>query len=84
MVVARQQTLVQLTDALLAVLDERAARRGISRSELIREAIEDYLQVDRDAAIDAAIVEGYTRIPPPEHDPWAEAAAIESIRAEPW
>ena len=84
MLVARRQTIVQLSDELVALLDERAARRGVSRSQLIRTAIEAYIASDEDAAIDAAIVEGYTRIPPPDHDPWAEAAAIESIRAEPW
>ena len=84
MVVARQQTLVQLTDELLALLDERAAKDGTSRSELIRRAIESFLRDERKLAIDAAIVEAYTRIPQPEHDPWAEAAAIESIKAEPW
>jgi Ribbon-helix-helix protein, copG family len=80
---ARQQTRVQLSDGLLAALDERAARDGISRSQLIRDAVEAYLADDRAAAIDRAIVEGYTRIPP-EPDPWAEAAADDSIRAEPW
>jgi len=84
MVMPRRQTLVQLTDELVALLDERAARRGVSRSELIRRAIEAYVAGDEDAAIDAAIVDGYTRIPPPEHDPWAEAAARRSIAAEPW
>jgi metal-responsive CopG/Arc/MetJ family transcriptional regulator len=84
MVMPRRQTLVQLTDELLGALDERAARRGTSRSQLIRRAIETYLAGDEDAASDAAIVEGYTRIPPPEHDPWAKAAASRSIRAEPW
>lgn len=81
---ARQQTLVQLTDELLALLDERAARLGKSRSELIRTALEQYLRADRDAAIDAAIVAGYLRVPPPVHDPWAAAAAKRSISAEPW
>lgn len=81
---ARIQTLVQLTDELVSALDERAARRGVSRSELIREAIDAYLRSDRDAAIDAAIVEGYTRIPPPKDDPWAEAALRESLRDLPW
>lgn len=84
MVVARAQTLVQLTDDLLAALDERAARRGVSRSHVIREALEVYLKSDRDAQIDAAIIEGYTRIPPSEHDPWAEAAGRRSIEADPW
>jgi len=84
MVMARKETLVQLSDELVAALDERAARHGVSRSHLIREAIEAYLETGRDAEIDAAIVKGYTRIPPPRHDPWAEAAAIRSIRDEPW
>jgi predicted transcriptional regulator len=84
MVMARRQTLVQLSDELLALLDERAARTGRSRSDLIRTAIERELAADREAAIDAAIVEGYRRVPPPEHDPWAEAAARRSIAAEPW
>jgi predicted transcriptional regulator len=84
MVVARRQTLVQLSDELLALLDERAARTGRSRSDLIRSAIERELAEDREAAIDAAIVDGYRRIPPKEHDPWAEASARRSIAAEPW
>jgi metal-responsive CopG/Arc/MetJ family transcriptional regulator len=84
MVMARRQTLVQLTDELLALLDERAARTGRSRSDLIRAAIERELGHDREAAIDAAIVEGYTRIPQREHDPWADASARRSITDEPW
>ncbi len=81
---ARRQTLVQLSDELLALLDQRAAKTGRSRSDLIRRAIERDLASDREAAIDRAIVEGYTRIPPGELDAWAEASALESIRAEPW
>ncbi len=84
MVMARRQALVQLNDELLALLDEQAARTHRSRSQLIRDAIEQYLAAERDAAIDRAIIEGYTRVPQEEHDPWAEAAATESIRAEPW
>lgn len=76
----RTQTLVQLTDDLLAALDQRAAAAGRSRSDLIREAIQDYLGGD-DA--DRAIVEGYRRVPQ-EPDAWAEALARDSIAAEPW
>lgn len=79
----RQQTLVQLTDELVALLDERAAKSGRSRSELIRAAIERYLADDREAAIDAAIVAGYERVPE-EADPWADLLAREAIAAEPW
>ncbi len=84
MVVARKQTLVQLSEELLARLDEQAARLKVSRSQMIRDAIEQYLHDEREAEISRSIVEGYTRIPPPEHDPWAEAAAKRSIAEEPW
>ena len=84
MIVARQQTLVQLTDELLALLDEKAAKEGTSRSELIRQAIERFLRDERRAGLDTAIVEAYTRMPQPQHDPWAAAAAKRSIAEEPW
>lgn len=84
MLVARRQVLVQLSDDLLALLDERAGMACISRSELVRRAIRQYVESDREAEIDRAIIEGYTRIPPPERDPWAEASALRSIREEPW
>ena len=60
---ARTQTLVQLTDDLLKRLDARAAREGRNRSDLVREAITNYLAADREAEIDRLIVEGYTRRP---------------------
>ncbi len=77
---ARAQTLVQLTDDLLAALDQRAVATGRSRSDLIREAIEVYLGEDE---ADRLIVEGYRRIPQ-DADPLAEALARDSIAAEPW
>jgi metal-responsive CopG/Arc/MetJ family transcriptional regulator len=85
MVMARTQTLVQLTDDLLARLDERAARERRSRSILIREAVEEYLADDLKAEIDRRIVEGYRRQPQTrEEDAWAEASAREAVREEPW
>lgn len=85
MVMARAQTLVQLSDTLLAVLDQRAVQRGISRSQLIREAIEAHLRSDLEAEISRQIVEGYTRVPDDrEFDDWAEASAREMIAEEPW
>lgn len=80
---ARKQTLVQLSDALLAALDQRAVQEGKSRSELIREALEAYLAEGIEAEIDRAIIEGYTRVPQQE-DPWAEEAGRRSIEEEPW
>jgi metal-responsive CopG/Arc/MetJ family transcriptional regulator len=60
---ARTQTLVQLTEPLLRLLDERAAREGVSRSQVIRDAVEAYLADDQEAEISRRITEGYTRIP---------------------
>lgn len=72
---ARTQTLVQLSDALLAALDQRAARDGVSRSHVIRQAGEAYLDADVDAEISRRIVEGYERIPQAAPDEWGDAAA---------
>jgi metal-responsive CopG/Arc/MetJ family transcriptional regulator len=83
--VSRTQTLVQLNEALLRQLDERAAREGRSRSALIREAIEVYLRDEVRARMDREINEGYERIPETEEEMrWAEENAREGIREEPW
>ena len=82
MAMARTQTLVQLSDELLERLDNYRERDGRSRSEVIREAIEQYLAADREAETDRQIVAAYTRQPP--EDVWAEQAAKTMIAAEPW
>lgn len=84
MAVARRQTLIQLDDGRLAALDERAAASGRSRSDLVREAIDLLLGTGDAAAIDAAIVRGYERVPPADDDPWAREGALAAIKAEPW
>ena len=81
--VARTQTLVQLSDELLAQLDERGAREGRSRSELIREALADYLAADREAKIDRLIIESYTR-QPQEDLLDADRIGETMVAAEPW
>lgn len=80
---SRTATLVQLTQELVAALDQVAAERGLSRSHLIREAIEAYLADTLDAAIDREIIEAYRRQPQTADPAW-EAALRESIAAEPW
>src|SRR5947209_10615241 len=84
MVMARRQTLIQLDDARIAALDQRAAASGRSRSDLIREAVDLLLGTGDEAAIDAAIVAGYKRDPAPDQDPWTLRGALAAIRAEPW
>jgi metal-responsive CopG/Arc/MetJ family transcriptional regulator len=82
MVMARRQTLVQLSDALLEQLDRHRSREGRSRSEVIREAVERYLEADREAEIDRRIVAAYTR--EPQLETWGESAVERLVREEPW
>ena len=83
MVIARRQTLVQFTEGLLATLDEFAAAAGRSRSEVIREAVEQYLRDAREGEIDRAIAAGYERVPPPDAVQ-AAANAHRLVAEEPW
>lgn len=80
---ARAQTLVQLSDELLAQLDARVAREGRSRSELIREALAGFLATDLAAEIDRQIVASYSERPQ-EDLLGAELTARAMIEAEPW
>ncbi len=64
--------MVQLNDRLLRLLDRHAARKGISRSALIRSALEDFLRADKEAMVGDEIVEGYKRIPPASPDEWGD------------
>jgi metal-responsive CopG/Arc/MetJ family transcriptional regulator len=83
MLMARTQTLVQLTPELLEELDAYRGRTGAaSRSEVIRDAIARLLAEDREAQIDAQIVAAYERQPP--EDIWSEAFARSLVEAEPW
>jgi Ribbon-helix-helix protein, copG family len=66
--------MVQLTEDLVALLDREAARRGVSRSALIRTALEEFLRNDQEAAISRRIVDGYVRIPPVTPDEWGDLA----------
>lgn len=72
---ARQETIVQLTDELVSMLDNEARRRGTSRSALVREAVTSYLADSRERAITEAIVRGYTDIPQATPDEWGDLAA---------
>ena len=84
-VMARKQTLVQLSEELLELLDREAAQRKVSRSALIREAIEQHLDAAHRAEIDRRIVEGYKRIPETaEEMAWAEVSGREMLEEESW
>lgn len=66
---------VQLSEELLARLDERAAREGRSRSALTGDAIEalvpdEECREEERKRISREIVEGYERIPQVADEPW--------------
>ncbi|MGZ5213295.1 MAG: ribbon-helix-helix protein, CopG family [Actinomycetota bacterium] len=77
---ARKQVLVQLDDALVDRLDRVASALDLSRSELIRRAVDAYLDACEEAGEDARTVAAYLRVP---DDP-AELAAFESLALQAW
>ena len=79
MLMARRQVLVQLSDELVSLLDRRAKNRAVSRSQLIREAVEQFVAGDLEAERERAYVESYTRVPQ-EDDPGADIATILTSR----
>ncbi|MGH2799708.1 MAG: CopG family transcriptional regulator [Thermoleophilaceae bacterium] len=68
--------MVQLSEELVRLLDREAARRGMSRSALIRGMLEEGLADEREAAVGRQIVEGYRRVPPATPDEWGDLAAM--------
>lgn len=68
----RTQTMVQLTDELIRALDAEAARKGTSRSAVIREILSSFLAESTEAHVSSRIVQGYERIPPTTPDGWGQ------------
>jgi hypothetical protein len=68
--------MVQLTDDLLRALDEEAGTRGVSRSALIRQVLEEHLRERSEAAVGTQIADGYRRIPPATPDEWGDLEAL--------
>jgi hypothetical protein len=77
MLMTRTQTLVQLSDDLIALLDREATRRGVSRSALIRQVLHDHLETE--VAVGTAIVDGYTRMPQAVPDAWGSLDDLTDI-----
>ncbi len=64
--------MVQLSDELVGLLDEEAARRQVSRSALIRDVLAEHLANSAEALVTKQIIEGYQRIPPTTPDQWGD------------
>ena len=84
MTMARAQVLIQVDDDLLALLDERAAQEGVSRSELVRRFARQMLAEGAEGRIDRAIADGYRRRQAGEPGEGARSLAVASIEEEPW
>lgn len=69
---ARTQTLVQMTDELLARLDAERAERKCSRSALIRLAVEELLDRRSTEAKVRQWVAGYRQVPADGADEWGD------------
>lgn len=78
----RTQTMVQLSEELVNTLDRVAARRGTSRSGLIRELLWEALRSDHDALVGERIAAGYRRVPQGEPDDWGDVAALSDVSTE--
>ncbi len=77
---------LRISEERLRKVDEAVAEGGFpTRAAALTAALDRLLAEAESRRIDAAIVEGYTRIPPTaEEDAWARASGLESIREEPW
>ncbi len=66
--------MVQLTDELVAELDSEATRTNVSRSALIRQAIDELLASRRSSDAVDRYVQGYKSNPQATPDQWGDLA----------
>jgi Arc/MetJ-type ribon-helix-helix transcriptional regulator len=78
--VARKQVLVQLDDLIVERLDRLTGPLDASRSDLIRRAVNLWLDALKEAEADVRYAESYRRIP---DDP-DEVAAWDALALETW
>jgi predicted transcriptional regulator len=77
---ARKQVLVQLDDAQVAALDRLATAADDSRSELIRRAVDLYVEAIAESLADVRYAQAYTRVP----EELEEFAALRALGAAAW
>lgn len=77
--------MVQLTDRLIRLLDQRAASEGTSRSQVIRDAVEAHLAQDQAQQRISRFVTAYQRWPETvEELSTATVNARALVEEEPW
>ena len=77
---ARKQVLVQLDDAQVSALDRLVRTATDNRSELIRRAIDLYLEAAGESVADLRYAEAYRRLP---EDP-AELEGLRALSGSAW
>jgi Arc/MetJ-type ribon-helix-helix transcriptional regulator len=79
------QLAVRLSDRTLQRLD-RLIRGGRfpNRTEALRAAVDVLVSESERRETEAAIVEGYRRLPDAPTDAWLETATAAMVSAEPW
>ncbi len=83
---ATEQIAVRIPIPLLAELDDLVANGAYeSRAAAVRAGIEAIMALERQRQIDQIIIDGYTRVPPEQHEDAAALASLrEAILEEPW
>lgn len=77
--------MVQLTDRLVRLLDQRAAKEGTSRSQVIREAVEAHLAEDEASQRVTRFIAAYEQRPETADElSMAAANARALVEEEPW
>ncbi len=79
------KTAISIPDALFDAAEKFAHRMGISRSELFREALKNYLSTHRQEAVTDALNEVFDAEPESSRlDNSLEAAQLQSLPDEDW
>lgn len=82
---ALKPTMVQLPEELVALLDARAHAQGVSRSQVVRDAVAAYLRRDADARLAERYEAAYRRYPLDTPDEWGDleswSRGVERARA---
>jgi metal-responsive CopG/Arc/MetJ family transcriptional regulator len=76
---------ISLPDQVLDAVEQNRKEQGVSRSELIRRAIERYLRVEGEFELEKRYIEGYLRHPESSTDATSALnVGLEALSWDPW
>ena len=76
-------TLIHLPQTDIDALDRRAGSDGVSRSQIVRDAVAAYLDADSAAELDDRVRLAYERYPLETPDEWGDMESfLAAVRAE--